>query len=187
MSFDADETNGISVLDNTNFDGPAGTITFWMQSSGTDTSASGNYGASLFCRPTGSGGNDFLLQQNDGAPGNITFQGPNGSGQIFTSVAGVSDDNWHFVALTFDQSASGGAALYIDGVLDTTNSNGGIWSWTAGEPLEIGYTSDPEFRAYNGFLDDVRYYSTELTASQIATIHNSGALADTADLQFQFN
>jgi hypothetical protein len=155
-----------------------------MQSAGTDTSVPG-IGGSLFCRATGTAGNDFLLLQND-SPGNLLFDAPNG-GNGLTSVADVSDNKWHFVALTFDQSSSGEVGLYIDGALDSTNGNTAAWSWTAGQPLEIGYSSDSTYRAYNGVLDDVRYYSTVLTASQIAAIRTSGAVADTNDLQMQFN
>ncbi len=85
--------------------------------------------------------------------------------------------------MTFDQTASGGEALYIDGALDDTNANGSAWSWTTGQPLEIGYSSDTTWTPYNGLLSDVRYYSTNLTASQISTIYSSGAPVDTADLQ----
>jgi hypothetical protein len=103
----------------------------------------------------------------------------------------MSDNKWHFVALVFDQTDSGFDALYIDGSLSISNGNGGNdWAWTTGEPLEIGYTSDAYFTNYNGALDDVRYYGAELTPSQISTIFasgNAGALADPADLLFQFN
>jgi hypothetical protein len=187
MSFVATDTNGISVADSPNLDGPTGTVTFWMRSAGTDTSANGSSGASLFCRATGTANDDFLLWQNDGSPGNLSFQAPPGTANSFTSSKGVSDDLWHFVALIFDQSVTGGATLYIDGKFDSTGTNGSSWSWPTGQPLEIGYTSDPSFRDYNGLLDDVRYYSAELTESQISTIYTTGALADTNDLQMQLN
>ncbi len=185
MDFTAAETNGISVLDSAAFDGPTGTITFWMQSAGTGTNAGGTGGA-IVCRATGTAGSDFLLLQEDGSPGKLDFYAPNNE-NAFTSVGGVSDNKWHFVAVTFDQSASGEAELYIDGALDSTNANAAAWSWPGGQPLEIGYSPDSTYKPYNGVLDDVRYYSTNLTASQIAAIHTSGAVADTNDLQMQFN
>jgi hypothetical protein len=185
MSFNAAESNGVTVADSPGLDGPTGTVSFWMQSSGTDTSAPGGTGASLFSRIIGNNGNDFILVQNDGSPGTLYFQGPSSSANAFTSVKGVSDGNSHFVALTFDDSESGGAALYIDGALDTTNANIAGWSWTSGQPLEIGYTTDPTFREYNGLLSDVRYYSTNLSSSQISAIYTSGALADTNNLQME--
>jgi hypothetical protein len=187
MDFVATNADGITVDDAPGFDGPTGTITFWMQSSGTDPNSAGSTGASLFCRTAGISTKEFLLLQADGSPGNLIYLAP-GFVNNFTSVAGVSDGKWHFLALTFDQSASGGAAWFIDGALDTTNANSGSWAWPAGnDPLEIGYTSDSTWRDYNGLLDDFRYYSTILTPAQIATIHNSGAIVDTNDLQLQLN
>jgi hypothetical protein len=183
MNFAAAQTNGILVEDSTNFNGPTGTITFWMQSAGT-VDPTGN-GAALFFRPTGTNLNNFALLQAD--TGNLYFYSPNNGGVSFTSTGTVSDNKWHFVALTFDQTASGGAGLFLDGALDTTNSNALNWSWTTGEPLEIGYSSDTNFASYNGVLDDIRYYSAVLTTNQIAAIYNSGALEDTADLQMQLN
>jgi len=186
LSFVAANTNGISVPDNSSFDSPTGTITFWMRSAGTDTSLSGTGGA-LFCRPSGTAGDDILLSQADGSPGNLSFQAGASAANNFTSKAGVSDDKWHFVALTFDQSVFGSVALYIDGALDTSSPNASAWSWTAGEPLEFGYSSDPTWRAYNGLLADVRYYGTVLATNQMAAIRSTGALADTSDLQMQFD
>jgi len=185
MDFNGADTNGITVLDSTAFDGTNGTITFWMQSAGADTTL---VGSAIICRPTGTAGDDFLLWLAEGSPGNLNFQTPNATDNTFLSAVGVSDNKWHFVALTFDQTASGGVGLYIDGALDATNANSSPWSWPAGQPLEIGYSSDyATWGAYNGVLADVRYYSAVLTASQIAAIRTSGAVADTNDLQMWFN
>jgi hypothetical protein len=183
MSFAAAQTNGISVGDSTNFNGPTGTITMWIQTAGV-VDPTGN-GVSLFCRPSGSSLNNFLLSQADS--GNINFNSPNPGGVAFTSTATVADNRWHFLALTFDQTATGGVALFVDGNLDQTNNNTASWSWTTGEPLEIGYTTDTSYGSYNGLMDDVRYYGTVLTANQIKGIYTSDALEDTTDLQMQLN
>jgi hypothetical protein len=191
MSFAAEETNGISFSDNTNFDGPSGTISFWMRSSGTDTNESGSYGygAVLFERPVATNaGGGFVLLQDDLAQGNkLQLIGPNDIGN-FTSSQSVSDGKWHFVALTFNNSTNGGAALYIDGAFDSTNSgnSGASFSWPVGQALDIGSGSDNYWRAYNGLLNDFRYYNTILSASEINSIYSSGALADTAALQLEY-
>ncbi len=185
MSFTVTETNGISVADDTNFDGAAGTITLWMRSPGTDASAGGSFGASLFCRPTGTATDDFSLMQEDS--GQAYFMGPAISGITIQSTATISDNNWHFVAVTFDQTASGGAGLFVDGRIQGTNGNSAAWSWPLGTPLEIGYTTDTTFKNYSGLLDDVRYYSAVLTTNEIANIYSTGSAADPADLKFDFN
>jgi hypothetical protein len=192
MSFDALETNGITVPDSSVFDGPSGTISFWMQSSGTDTNAAGNSGASVFSRTvaTTSGGNEFILVQADKSSGagayTLEFFAPNDAVALYSTKT-VSDNKWHFIALTFNQGSNGFADLYIDGALDQTNANGGnAWTWPSG-PLQIASTTDPFWRPYNGNLDDFRYYSAALTLSEISSIYTSGALADPTDLQVQFN
>ena len=183
MSFTAQQTNGITVEDDTNFNGPTGTITLWIQT--TNVVDPTGDGVSLFCRPTGSAQNNFLLSQTDS--GNVSYNSPTTGDVYFTSTANVADGKWHLLALTFDQTASGGAALFVDGNLDTTNANVGNWSWTTGEPLEIGYTTDTNYGNYNGLMDDVRYYNTILTANEIKAIYTSDALENTAGLQLQFN
>jgi Concanavalin A-like lectin/glucanases superfamily len=189
MSFTATNVNGITVPDNAAFDGPVGTIAFWMLSSGTDPNSSGSIGASMFYRPVASDpGAGFLILQDDTSGGGfVQFIAP-GDLVNMSSSTSVSDNKWHLVALTFDQTTNGGAALYIDGTLAVTNSNGGnAYTWPAGQALEIGYDSTTNYRSYNGLLDDYRYYSAILSPSEISSIYSSGALADTADLQFQYN
>jgi hypothetical protein len=186
MDFDATNDNGITVADSPSFNGPVGTITFWMQSAGTDDTGAGGFGVSLFCRPVGdNAANDFILAQQDFG-GYLEFIAPDFVNEM-SSQHGVSDGLWHFVALTFDQSATGGAAWFIDGNLDTTNANAASWAWPAGKPLQIGYSSDSYWGSYNGLLNDFQYYNAILSASQIAALHSSGGLVDPAALQLQFN
>ena len=191
MSFTDAETNGISVPDNSVFDGPTGTVCFWMRSAGTDINdtATVGFGASLFERALSStpGTADFVLLQLDNASGGgLQFLAPNSANTV-NSIGSVSDNTWHFVALTFDQTTNGGAALYVDGTLNGTNANGIGYTWPTGQALEIGYDSQNYYRNYNGLLDDVRYYSSILSASEISSIFSSSAVADAADLQFEYN
>jgi hypothetical protein len=183
MSFGPD-TNAIVVEDNTNFDGSVGTISFWMRSAGTDTNDGGITGAAIIVRPVGgSQGLEFALVQL--AAGNLELFTPNDDGN-FTSVKNVSDNKWHFVALTFSDTTPGGAALFIDGALDSTNGgNVGSWS-TAGDPIDIGSGTDNYYQPYVGLLNDVRYYSSILRLAQLSSIQTSGALADTNALQLEF-
>ncbi len=72
MSFDAAETNGITVADTASLDGATGTVAFWMQAAANNNAGAG---ASIICRPTGNVGNDFIIYQQNGAPGNLAGQG----------------------------------------------------------------------------------------------------------------
>jgi hypothetical protein len=179
MSFGTN-TNSIIVPDTGAFD-TNGTITFWMQSPGTDTNDGGFYGAAIVCRPVnGASGAEFAIVQLDS--GDLEVFTPTLA--TVTSTLGVSDNKWHFVAVTFNTSASGGTGLFIDGAQNATNNSGGGWS-AAGVELDIGAGSDNYFRPYNGLLNDVRYYGAVLSAAEITAIKNSGALEDPSDLQMQ--
>jgi len=187
MSFSAEQTNGIMVPDNAVFDAATnGTVTFWMLSAGTDGNAPGNNGAAIYGRTSGTAP-EFLIYQDDSS-GVLTYTDP--GLDAFNSSKNVSDSKWHFVALTFDNSATGVVAFYIDGVLDTANTNAEAWSWPSGSPTEIGYTTDTAWRDYNGVLDDVRFYNAILSPSEISSIFaagNSVVTADPAALQLELN
>jgi len=183
MAF-GESTNSIIVADSADLDSTNGeTITFWMQSSGVDTNTGGITGAAIVERPvSGSSGAEFALVQLD-----------NGDLQLFTpsfavgltSTKSVSDNNWHFIALTYTGTTSGGATLYIDGTLNVTNANSSGWS-PAGSPLSIGSGSDNYYNPYVGNLDSFRCYSAILSPSEITSIFTSDALADPADLDLDF-
>jgi len=152
--------------------------------------APGVAGAALFGQAItaypghGSLNNELELIQQDG--GSILFNTPGTLVQI-NSSANVSDNKWHLITVTYDSSASGGATLYIDGALDTTNSNSSAWVLPSAKPFEAGFSSDGVLRAYTGLLDDIRIYNRQLTASEVLSIYNTGALIDTSALQMQLN
>ena len=188
MQFVAASANEIDVAGTANFDAPLATVTFWMRSAGTDQTVPGNTGAALFGRSASKFGNDFILVQLDG--GNVQFTAPgnnNNFANTFNSTANVSDNKWHFIALTYDQTINGSATLYIDGTLDSSNPNADVWAIPAGTPIQLGASTDVSWRAYNGAQDDVRFYSRQLTAGEIATIYSTGSLVDPANLQMRLN
>ena len=184
MQFVATNGTGITVQGSTNFDSATGTLMFWMRSAGTDANASGSVGAAVFGRPGDSLVNDLIIAQQDG--GNLLFNAP-GTANVISSVKNVSDNKWHLVIVTYDQSLSGGAALYVDGVLDTTNANTAAWTAPAGKPFEFGFTTGATLRAYDGLLDDLRVYNRRLTQAEVTSVFNTGALIDTAALQMRLN
>src|SRR5206468_4235053 len=131
----------------TDFDATNGTICFWMRSTGTVIDG-GNSGALLFDRV----GGISVVQQDDGS---LSVSVP-GTMNSVPAAGSVSDGNWHHIVVEFDQSASGFASFYIDGTQAQLNSNGSDWSWTPGQPIRLGLSSDAFFRPYNGQLDDFR-------------------------------
>ncbi len=114
------------------------------------------------------GGNGLLLVQD--MDGRLLVEIGNDTNQ-FESSATISDEKWHHIAATYDQSASGTTTLYVDGAQDSFVFNAAAWSWPAGEEIELGLSHDPGWGAYTGLMDDVRIYSRILTGTEIQTIH----------------
>ena len=185
MSFDQSVPDQITVPTTPDFNGTNGTIMFWVRSAGTVTTNTGSTGAMLFDRKAGvagGSGNGLIVVQTDG--GLVFIQ--QGSVTAFDSAANISDNKWHHLAIVYNQSASGGIALYVDGILDTTNAAANL-AWDPTQEVELGLSHDSFWRAYNGLMDDVRIYNRELTQAEIASVHSSNALVDTNALQLQLN
>jgi hypothetical protein len=101
----------------------------------------------------------FTVVANEG-PGTVTLQ----------STTSVNDGNYHFLAVT-RQMSSGLMSVYVDGNLETTGT--GITT----PVITQGYISIAGgYNFFDGLLDDVRIYSTNLSASDVAILHNSGNL-----------
>jgi hypothetical protein len=193
MSFSASAPSQITVAGETNFNSTTGTIMFWMRSGGL--ADSGGNPAALFDRLAGNisvSGNGAVLSQN--SDGTLMFQtksGANTVGALQTTNTALSNNHWHQVAVVYDQSTtgvlSGALQFYIDGQADSSSVIGADWSWQPGQELEFGLSHDTNsWQAYNGVMDDVRFYNRALTATEIASAYQ-GALVDTNALVMQLN
>ncbi len=189
MTFAASEFDQIAVPPHTDFDTTSGTIMFWVRSAGT--TGGGDFGAMLFDRrPTNPGGppGDVIVQTDSGA---IFVQAASGTGgaNSFQTTRTINDDLWHHITYVYDQSATGSISLYIDGMLDASQTNSTAWSWTPSQQIELGRSHDPFWRAFNGSMDDVRIYNTMLTAAQIDEVYTgeSGGLVAPASMVLRLN
>jgi hypothetical protein len=118
------------------------------------------------------GGDDFDLQvQNDN---NIYFYTDSG-GSVKTSTPLTSGavGNWIFVAGTF--TANTDRTLYVNGVSVDSNTPGNHVD--SGNPFTIGYSNVFGGRSFQGDVDEVAFYNTDLSATQIAAIYNSALVA----------
>jgi hypothetical protein len=161
------------------FDSTTGTIMFWLKAT-APVPGPGLEGAILFDRRTTNG---TVIVLND-------------AGAIFVQCAGnansfsagyVPDDNWHHVAVTYDQSATGSIEIFMDGVSQGSQLNTTNWAWPTAQQIEIGKSHDPYWKRYDGKMDDFRIYSRILTQAEIATVQSSDALVDTAALKLRYN
>ena len=99
-------------------------------------------------------------------------------------IAGLCDDQWHHMALTYDESNSS-VKLFIDGVQNpNVKSWGGhgalrlstnkITEYRVGAGPSNGFTSDDWLAcSFKGGLDQLRMYSTVLTDSEIQTLYTT--------------
>ncbi len=151
-------------------------VEFWMKSTGAQIDP-------LFAPVDKSHGfPDFegWVFQGDSSLGTIGFGYGDGSGfpSVATSV-NVLDGTFHHLAVTFDANlAQDNLKFYVDGVLvDMLNTTAPIQVNT-GEPLVIGSVwaggGTPE-RHFNGIVDEVSVYDSELTSSEILAIFNAGS------------
>lgn len=175
----------IRVPAHPDFDSTTGTISFWMRA-GAPIPGPGDEGAIIFDRRTDNGA--VIVLQDDGA---IFVQCSGGANSFYGGY--LPDDNWHFVTVTYDQSATGAIGLYVDGTLPfgstgfNPNPNTAAWSWPTTQPIELGRSHDGYWKRYNGQLDDFRIYNRVLTEAEIGQIYATGALVDTGALKLRYN
>ena len=177
----------INLAADPDFNGTNGTISFWVLYNLTGSfPGSGNEAAMLFDRRTTSGA---VITMNQ--TGNIQFQAAGGARFISTTFNGyVVDGNWHNVAITYGQTTNDAVTLYIDGVLDTSVTNPGAWTWPTNVAIQLGSSRDIYWHAYDGLMDDFRIYDRILTPEEIALIGKpatSNTLVDTSALKVRFN
>ncbi|MDD5165324.1 MAG: hypothetical protein PHG25_02185 [Candidatus Pacebacteria bacterium] len=88
-----------------------------------------------------------------------------------SSVA-VTDFNWHHVVCTYN-SATNARKIYLDGSLTGSNTSGGPLSSTNSGHLNIG--DAPHFGnvAFKGSIDEVAFWSSELSGSDVTNIYTT--------------
>lgn len=102
--------------------------------------------------------------------GKLTFYSDNGSQHSVTSNATLTAGTWHHVAVVSTGTA---VSFYIDGVADSLNPQAITQGSAAGTAdFQIGAQNKAgETGKMVGTIDDVAFWSTTLTATQIQTIY----------------
>lgn len=134
------------------------TVSLFMKASSGQRGVLGNYSAAH----KGWG----LYVYSDGR---LNFFGYGSTGINDSSqAASVLNNQWHHVAGVYTRSGNNLTIdTYVDGVLVGTNT-AGVGDISANSDLLFGkYTDQPNFQ---GSLDDIRIYSSALTANQIAQL-----------------
>jgi hypothetical protein len=66
--------------------------------------------------------------------------------------------------------------IYINGNRENSSVLGSAMGTNTTDPFRVGSTSDTSAQWFSGLIDDVRLYRYPLTASQIKTVMNGGAV-----------
>ncbi len=138
----------------------AGTVAFWMKSSGTPASTSRLFGT----------GADWEGRQI--TDGRLIFDlCADGGSTIGTTIPLNESGRWYHVAATYD-SDTDGYAIYIDGELDASGTNSNDLIAQSAAILSFGTrTGSTEY--WQGALRDFRVYNRRLCASDIAELCGS--------------
>ena len=107
----------------------------------------------------------------------LGFTTRNGGDNVDGSVSGViiSDNDWHYVAATFNRS-TGTKSVYIDGVKRVTDMTGGLPILESPAPVVLAARSTNDgpssFSLYeysdNMILDEVKLYNYPMTDAEVA-------------------
>ncbi|MEK7120776.1 MAG: LamG domain-containing protein [Patescibacteria group bacterium] len=117
----------------------------------------------------GSDGKDFDLQVNK----DNKFRMYVGSGTSVASKTLVKTGVWYHVVGTWDSDSTVGLKMYVNGVLENTNSIL-VTRKASGQNLQIGHHPVFSGRFFHGLVDEVEVWDRALSASEISTIFNAG-------------
>ncbi|MDP3356952.1 MAG: type I secretion C-terminal target domain-containing protein, partial [Polaromonas sp.] len=110
--------------------------------------------------------------------GRIGLNVGNTAGAKSTTI--ISDDTWHFVAMTRN-ATTGQTQLWVDGVLESTVTAGGL-AGTITNVFGIGFTNGvygnfdrriDNDKYLNAGIDDLRIYDSVLTNEQVRSVWNT--------------
>ncbi len=86
----------------------------------------------------------------------------------------LNDTNWHHIAISIVPASQ--IKIYIDGVLLRTGSMNSTGILNSANPFKIGHDMNAGAGAFGGQIDDIQIFNYELTAQQIKTVMNQGAI-----------
>ena len=143
-------------------------ISAWVKAGGTSSNAS------IVMKNSDIGGSGWGLQLSQSTTQWSAAAVTNGSG--FSATGGtVTTGAWTFLVSVFDSSVPK-VYLYINGALITsTATSGSALRAIASHPSFIGGGNGGSYSYYTGAIDEVGFWNTALTASNITALYNSGS------------
>ena len=153
------------------------TVMFWFKRTedNSGTSYDSNHKTNNIMYSKGSDpNNDNIEIGSEGSEIEIYLDSAGGDDEL-SFDAGISNDTWYHLAVTYDQDQSDETTLFIDGSeVKSWNDASGILDQSTGSPVTIGDT-DHISAPFTGQIDEVTVWTSVLTPSQISAIYNSGS------------
>jgi len=145
------------------------TLSSWVKSSSL------SYDQAIACKGDRSGTNiNYCLEIR--TTGLVRFEAWNGSTFYYTeSTTSLNVNNWYYIVATYNDS-SDTVNIYINGVLDKTDSAFTYSLITDSYPLRIGNRKySVANMQFSGYIDNVKLYDYIRTPAQVAWDYNRGA------------
>jgi uncharacterized protein (DUF1330 family) len=101
----------------------------------------------------------------------------NSNGVACTGFTAINNNQWHHIVAVRDESLDQNR-IYVDGVLEDTQTHNYTAGFAATTPLGIGYMAynyNPDY-FYEGLLDEVALYDRVLSEAEISDHYASGLL-----------
>jgi hypothetical protein len=173
-----------------NFDGADDYINIPDPSNGSLDFSTGPMSISFFTKTNASGYKVFLDKNwgLSGGPGYLVATVYPGGNTLFWAIGNgsnlcgvgsnkiINDNVWHGIVLTLSRGVSNDLlSIYIDGKLDSTNQCTAGFNINSSQPINIArglYGSDN----ISGQIDDFKIYNYSLTADQVKSLYNGGAI-----------
>lgn len=134
--------------------------------------SSGNFRGYTVLLPSDDNKITFLLRHSLAGYGRLIVDG----------TTAITDTNWHHAVVTYDGSSStSGVKIYLDGSDDTGAVQGTLSATTVNSiPFQIGARNGGN--EFSGNIDEVAVFNSELSASDVTAIYNSGTPNNLNDL-----
>jgi hypothetical protein len=149
----------------------AGSIVAWVKLATPPSTA----GRILYIAGESQVGNDFDLQFT--TDNYVNFYASWGPSVGYLPEVSTLVGRWHMVAATFN-AATGVKTLYWDGMQVATDSSSGVFPNKAGAFM-IGESPVFSGRNFNGGIDEVAVWNSELTPAQVSAIYAASCAGTT--------
>jgi hypothetical protein len=101
------------------------------------------------------------------------FETGDGVDNLVSSPLSYNDGQWHYTACTYDGTT---LKLYVDGKLVASKALSSVPDSSGNEPLRVGSNSVTDTGYFVGNIDEVAVWKNALTAGDVFSTYDSGAL-----------